>query len=143
MLRNYIASALGNLSRNWLYAGVTILGLAASFAAAILIGLYLRDEYSFDRFIPDHQRIYRLEEVLTLPGQKPHQSDSIPSMVGSWVRVTAPEVVDFTRLETHTVGVRRGEMEAIEPIAWADPNFFKIMPMPASTVRSPGARSAC
>ena len=47
MLRNYIAAAFGNLSRNWLYAGITICGLAAGFAAAILIGLYVRDEYSF------------------------------------------------------------------------------------------------
>lgn len=56
MLRNYLAAALGNLGRNWLYAGITILGLAVSFAAAILIGLFLRDEFGFDRFFPDHER---------------------------------------------------------------------------------------
>jgi ABC-type lipoprotein release transport system permease subunit len=37
MLRNYISAALGNIGRNGLYAGITILGLAVSFAAAILI----------------------------------------------------------------------------------------------------------
>ena len=130
MLRNYIAAALGNLSRNWLYAGITILGLSVSFAAAILIGLYLRDEVSFDRFVPDHQRIYRMEEILALPGRPPAASDSIPSMMADTLRLNAPQVEQVTRLEMHTVGVRRGDREAIEPIAWADPNFFKLMPMP-------------
>jgi putative ABC transport system permease protein len=130
MLRNYLAAALANLQRNWLYAGITIVGLAISFAAAILIGLYVRDEFSFDRFIPDYQRIYRLEMDLNLPGQKPNHLDSIPSMVAGQFRLDFPEVEQITRLELHSVGVRRGEMEAIEPIAWADPSFFRMMPTP-------------
>jgi len=55
MLRNYVSAALGNIGRNALYAAVTILGLAVSFAAAILIGLYVRDELGFERFIPGYQ----------------------------------------------------------------------------------------
>src|SRR4051812_21499533 len=92
MLRNYFAAAFGNLGRNWLYAGITILGLAASFAAAILIGLYLRDEYSFDRFVPDYQRIYRLETDLTWPGGKPIQLDAISGVVAGQLRLDFPQV---------------------------------------------------
>ena len=55
LLRNYLTAALRNLARNWLYAGITVLGLAAGFAAAILIGLYVRDEYSFERFISGYR----------------------------------------------------------------------------------------
>jgi putative ABC transport system permease protein len=130
MLRNYLAAAFGNLGRNWLYSGITILGLAVSFAAAILIGLYLRDEYSFDRFIPDYQRIYRLEMDVNLPGQKPVASETLASMIAGQFRLDFPEAEKVSRLEVHSVGVRRGDMEAIEPIAWADPGFFKLMPMP-------------
>jgi putative ABC transport system permease protein len=130
MLRNYLAAALANLGRNWLYAGITIAGLAISFAAAILIGLYVRDEFSFDRFIPDYQRIYRLEMDLNLPGQKPSHTDAITAMVANQFRLDFPEVERIARLEMHSVGVRRGEMEAIEPIAWADPGYFKLMPLP-------------
>ena len=64
MLKNYISAALGNLGRNWLYAAITIAGLAVSFAAAILIGLYLRDEYSFESFVPGHEQVYRLGDGL-------------------------------------------------------------------------------
>lgn len=45
MFRNDLSAALGNIGRNGAYAGITILGLAVSFAAAILIGLFLRDAY--------------------------------------------------------------------------------------------------
>ena len=58
MFRNYLAAALRNLVRNRLYAGVTIAGLAVAFASAILIGLYLRHEVTYDRFVPDHERIF-------------------------------------------------------------------------------------
>ena len=130
MLRNYLAAAFGNLGRNWLYAGVTVLGLAISFAAAILIGLYVRDEYSFDRFIPGYQQIYRLEMDLTLPGQKPFPVDTIMSTAAAQLRLDFPEVERTARIEVHSVGVRRGDMESIEPIAWADPGVFKLLAMP-------------
>ncbi len=68
MFRNYLAAAIGNLGRNWLYAGVTVLGLAISFTAAILIGLYVRDEFSYDRWLPDHRDVYLVSQTLSPPG---------------------------------------------------------------------------
>ena len=58
MFRNYLAAALRNLRRNGLYAGITIAGLAIGFAAALLIGLYLRHELTYDRFVPGHERVF-------------------------------------------------------------------------------------
>ena len=130
MLRNYIAAALGNLSRNWLYAGITILGLSVSFTAAILIGLYLRDEYSFDRFVPDYQRIYRLETDLTWPGGKPLQMDAVSGVVASQLRLDFPQVDKVARVAPGRVGVRHGDVESLEPIVWADPDFFKVLRAP-------------
>src|SRR5262249_30742211 len=71
MFRNYLAAALRNLARNKLYAGVTILGLAVGFAAALLIGLYVRDELTFDRFIPRNGQVYLVTETLAFSGSKP------------------------------------------------------------------------
>ncbi|HEY5412200.1 MAG TPA: ABC transporter permease [Caulobacteraceae bacterium] len=128
MLRNYIAAAFGNLSRNWLYAGITILGLSVSFAAAILIGLYLRDETSFDRFIPGYQQVYRIEEDLSLPGEKPFQADYVAGTTAANLALDFPGVERTARLEVGGVGVRRGDLESLEQIGWADPSFFKVMP---------------
>ena len=53
MWRNYALTALRNLAHNKLHAGINIFGLALGFAAALLIALFVRDEFSYDRFWPD------------------------------------------------------------------------------------------
>ena len=42
------------------YAAITILGLAAAFAAAILIGQFVRNELTYDHWIPGYTRVYNL-----------------------------------------------------------------------------------
>ena len=130
MFRNYLSAALGNIGRNGLYAGITILGLSVSFAAAILIGLYLRDEYTFERFIPGHERVYRLENDLLFPGQKPVPSDRTTSTAGAFLKLDFPEVESVARLEDWNASLKRGDAAFSEPIFWADPDFFKVMPFP-------------
>ena len=63
------AAALRNLQRNGVYAALTVTGLAIGFASAILIGLYLRHELTYDRFIPGHERVFLLSETLAAEGK--------------------------------------------------------------------------
>jgi putative ABC transport system permease protein len=130
MFRNYLSAALGNLARNWLYAGITILGLAVSFAAAILIGLYLREEFSFDRHVTGYQQVYRVADDLTLPGSKPFKIDYVTSTTAANLALDFPQIERTARAEIIGTGLRQGDVEAIDPVAWADPSFFKVMPMP-------------
>jgi putative ABC transport system permease protein len=130
MLRNYLSAALGNMGRNGLYAGITILGLAVSFAAAILIGLYVRDEFSFDRFVPDHERVWRLQDDLLLPGQKPRPVTAVQSTAAANLKFDFPEVERTARLSNSRATLKQGDRTTSEPVAWADPDFFKVMPFP-------------
>src|SRR3569833_3984236 len=68
MFRNYLVTALRNLKRNRRYAAISIAGLAVAFAAAILIGVFVRDDLTTDRFIPGHADVYRLSINLVAPG---------------------------------------------------------------------------
>ena len=63
MFRNYIMGALRNLARNRLYATINIVGLAVGFCAALLIVLFVRDEYTYDRFFPGYRDVYLLTET--------------------------------------------------------------------------------
>ena len=130
MLRNYIASALGNLARNWLYAGVTISGLAVGFAAAILVGLFIRDDYSYDRWLPDYQRIFRLDTSLTLPGDKPRHGSQTLSDAAAFLKFDFPQVDAVARFTSWAGGVRRGRVETTEHIMWTDPQLFSILRLP-------------
>src|SRR5215469_2488780 len=91
MFRNYLAAALRNLSRNGQYAGITIAGLAIAFAAAILIGLYVRDELSYDRWIPDAGRVFLVNYRFTGAGQ-PVDSDTTPEAVADLLKLDFPQV---------------------------------------------------
>jgi putative ABC transport system permease protein len=130
MLRNYVSAALGNIARNGLYAAVTILGLAVSFAAAILIGLYIRDESGFERFIPGYQQVYRLEFDLALPGTKPRAIDGTISSVAGNFRLDFPEAEQVSRFTITGSTLKRGDVATPENVVWADPGFFKVMPLP-------------
>ncbi len=46
MFRNYLAASIRNLLRNRLYTAINIAGLGVGLAAALLIGLFIRDELS-------------------------------------------------------------------------------------------------
>ena len=82
MFRSYIAAALRNLARNRVYGAVTIAGLAIGLAAAMLIALFVRDEYSYDRFFPGYRQVYRVSETIQVPGERPIISDVTPVRVG-------------------------------------------------------------
>lgn len=60
MLKNHLLSILRNLKRNKAYAAINIMGLAIGFAAATLIAVYVRSEFTFDKHYPQHERIFRL-----------------------------------------------------------------------------------
>jgi putative ABC transport system permease protein len=134
MLRNYLAAALRNLSRNRLYAGITIAGLAIGFAAALLIGLFVRDEFSYDKFIPGYQHIYRVSELISTKGTAPIETYYSPVMLAGALRANFPEMQTVTRsaIAGFPPQVRRGEIVGAEQgTVWADPSFFRVLRVPA------------
>ncbi|WP_338875153.1 ABC transporter permease [Spirosoma sp. SC4-14] len=60
MLRNYVKIALRNLSKNKVYSFINILGLAVGMAVAMLIGLWIYDELSYNKFHKSYDRIAQL-----------------------------------------------------------------------------------
>ena len=60
MLRNYLQVAFRSLDRHRLYSLINILGLSIGLAAFFLIGLFVRQEKSFDQFHEKADRIFRV-----------------------------------------------------------------------------------
>ncbi|MBC9935056.1 ABC transporter permease [Chitinophaga qingshengii] len=61
MIKNYFLVAWRNLRNNKGYSAINIFGLAAGIAVAMVIALWVVHEYSYDRFLPDHDRLYRVQ----------------------------------------------------------------------------------
>ncbi len=133
MLRNYLVTALRNLERNRLYSAISILGLAVAFTAAILIGQFVRNEFSYDHWIPGYQHVYKLTGEQGSPGAPRLSSDATESPLAGQIKAALPGSTP-TRLTEDFPPLRRkpGDPSVIEPtFAWADPNFFTVFPLPA------------
>ncbi|HWB92552.1 MAG TPA: ABC transporter permease [Puia sp.] len=57
MLRNYFTIAWRHLTKARAYTIINITGLATGMAIALLIGLWINDEFDFDHYSPNHSRL--------------------------------------------------------------------------------------
>lgn len=77
MLKNVLLTGLRNLWRQKLYPLINLLGLATGIACFVLIGLYVQYQRSFDRFVPDNERVYRVVGKIEMEGQGEHSSSMV------------------------------------------------------------------
>ncbi len=69
MLKNYLKIAFRNLVKNKGYSAINIGGLAVGMAVAIMIGLWMFDEFAFDRYHENYDRIAKVVERGTFEGK--------------------------------------------------------------------------
>jgi putative ABC transport system permease protein len=134
MFGNYLAASLRNLQRNGVYASLTVTGLAIGFASAILIGLYLRHELTYDQFIPGHERVFMVGQTVVAHDKPKFDMDYTSGRLADDLKLEFPQIQYAARLTGTGFPpvIRRGDFSMSERLfAWADPDFFKIMPMPA------------
>jgi putative ABC transport system permease protein len=60
MFRNYFSVAIRNLRRNKVVSFINIAGLSLGLACCLLILLYIKDDWSYDRFHRNGRDIYRI-----------------------------------------------------------------------------------
>lgn len=97
MFTNNLKVALRNLRRQKVYSAINIAGLAVGIASCLSIVLYVQHEFSYDRFIQDHDRIYRMVLERKYPNHSTFYS-IIPQSFESVVRRDFPEVEQSTNL---------------------------------------------
>jgi len=68
MLKNYFKIAWRNILRSKGYSVLNIFGLSTGMAVALLIGLWVYNEYSYDRFLPEYQQLYRVQRNFSSNG---------------------------------------------------------------------------
>ena len=66
MVKNYLKIAFRNLIRHKMNSAINISGLAVGMAAFIMIALYVKYEYTWDRFHENFNRIYRIQQIVSL-----------------------------------------------------------------------------
>src|SRR6476646_5585954 len=69
MLKNYFKIAWRNLTKNKGYSAINIGGLAIGMAVAMIIGLWIWDELSYDKYHKNYDRIAQVMQHQTFNGE--------------------------------------------------------------------------
>jgi putative ABC transport system permease protein len=70
MFKNYFKTAWRNILRSRGYSALNIFGLAMGMAVALLVGLWVKYQYSYDRFLPDYQQAYQVARNFNSNGEQ-------------------------------------------------------------------------
>ena len=129
MFKNYLVIAWRNIKKNKGTSVLNILGLAVGMAVFILIMLFVRYEFSFDRYHKESRNIYRV--VQEQPGNYYLGSNLFgvtPGPLAGAMVQDCPEVLKATRVDDwRDVLVRVGEKTFQEKrVHWTDPETFEI-----------------
>jgi len=127
MLKNYLLVALRNIKKNRLYSFINIFGLTIGLSATILIGMYVADELSYDRFHEHAEDIYRISLQGKISGQEIITANSSPPIAQALLD-EAPGVEAATRIRTiGDIVFRYGDESIVEEqVIYADSNFFEF-----------------
>ncbi len=131
MLKMYFKIAWRNQVKNKLYSLINIIGLMIGIASCILIGLYVSNEISYDRFNINASRLVRVTTEYKVDGTK-HQLGTTASMEGPRLAAAFPEIESYARIRNHDpYVVRYDDITYIEPkFYFADSTFFKMFSFP-------------
>src|SRR5687768_12252420 len=85
MIKNYLKIAWRNLVKSKGYSAINIGGLAVGMAVAMLIGLWVYDELSFDKFHKNYDRIAQVMQHANFNGKIETQVAN-PALMGPELR---------------------------------------------------------
>ncbi|WP_080054701.1 ABC transporter permease [Spirosoma aerolatum] len=132
MFRNYIKIAVRSLLKHKFYSLINVFGLALGMACSLLIGLWVRDELSYDRFLPNAEAIHFVR--VNFPTQ---EGDTVtntvtPGPLQEAIANDIPEIAAVTKLNYGPeLLIKVGEKTAKEKGHYATEDFFGVFDLPA------------
>ena len=130
MFRNYFVVAWRNIVKSKWYSLINTLGLSIGMAVALLIGLWIWDEVSYNHYYPNHARVAQLMTTQTFNGHTgTGQAVSLPT--GKELRTKYGSDVSKVALcswnFSHILAV--GDKKITESGMFAEPDFTEILPL--------------
>lgn len=130
MIKNYLMIAFRTLIRQKMYSFINIFGLACGLALSILIFIFVRNEFSYDTFHQDADRIYRVWLHQSTPerGEVKFTRTSVP--MGPALAETYPDLEEVVRVVPSSAVVKNGDITHTEDVAYVDSDFFELFSFP-------------
>ncbi len=130
MLRNYLKIAFRNLARNKGYSFINIGGLAVGMAVAMLIGLWVWDEMSFNKSFAHYDRIAQVMMYQTFSERRGPQQE-LPLGLGTELRSTYADFAEVvTTTGNQTRSIANGEKKFSQTGTYTNPQFTSVFSLP-------------
>ncbi len=134
MVKSYFKIILRSLARNKTFSFINMLGLSIGLTCSILIGLYVVDEFSFDRYHEKTDRIYQLTTSANFQGQV-QKWIGVPNKAAPTFAKEIPEVEKAVRILPNNFNgkafVSSDQIKSLENrLVWADAEIFDVLSMP-------------
>lgn len=130
MFRHYLFVGLRNFRRHKLYSLINVAGLSIALACALLIILFVRDEISYDKWIPDTENLYRAELTWHFPGRPPASMARSPFPLAPAMLAEIPEVEAIAHVVPQRMTATIGDRQFLETVTVVDPTFFEVIRLP-------------
>jgi putative ABC transport system permease protein len=126
MLKNYFKIAWRGLVRSKIYSLLILLGLSVGMTCAIVLGVYIHDELSFDRYHAATERIFRVN--LHIKWETNEYNMALSSApFGPTLKREYPEVQNMVRVKKSTQILKAGEKSVnVKDMIYADASLFSI-----------------
>jgi putative ABC transport system permease protein len=131
MISSYVKIALRYLAKNKIYSFINVVGLSFSLACVMLIILYTKDEFSFDKFHKNLNFTYLIAiDVRNPDGSSFDKMGVTSNLHGPRFKDNLPEIASFVRLHNVYKDIKLGEEVTTQLILEADTNFFSFFSFP-------------
>jgi len=130
MFKNYLKIALRNFAQNKSFTVLSILSLTIAITCVVLIALYARHEFSYDRFHENSDRIYRLT-TQSINQETERNVGFVPLPLAFYLQENFSSVENFARVWEYrrSMPVTNPERDLVfyeDNFAWAEDTFFDI-----------------
>ena len=100
MDQNFFTSVMRNILRQKSHAVINILGLSLGLAISLIIWMYVLHELSYDRFFTDHQKIYRVQNIVSAGMGDPEKIPTSMFYTAEFAQEELPEIESFVRFNS-------------------------------------------
>jgi putative ABC transport system permease protein len=127
MIENYFKILLRNIKRNSTYSILNISGMAIGMACAILILLWVQDEWNYDRNFENADKIYRLIENQDPANGKANLLVPTPGALAAVLKKEYPEIIRSSRYTPSPLTLKKGHEFIEEMVASVDKDLLKML----------------
>ena len=134
MLKNYFFVAIRYLMRHKLYTFINLFGLGLGLACCLMMALFVKHEWAYDRFHKKEEELFRVMKQRFLPNGEADAFDSFDTLYPPWVvnelKDKIPGVIHASRFMKATGKINVGKKTFWRQVGFVSTDFFNMFTFP-------------